>query len=249
MKVSWFRPESVGVWCGKRASELALVPVLFGRVLPAARYAEASGRAPFVAWLELQASRNPDRTCWELDDERLSFAEALAYVRRAARVLVESGVQPGDVVALVAGNSPRYLGLLLAVSYAGAAAALIHSELTGEPLRHALAAVRPRLSLVEAPCRDAVAGLAEAGPLLVFGTGELDERIARAPELEAPLGDAQGVFVYIYTSGTTGLPKPCRVRHERARAARDHLRPVSHSNFARVTSCIARCPCIIRVRY
>ena len=218
VKVSSFRPA---VWCAQRAAELARLPVLLGRVLPAARLAEASGGAPFVAWLEQQASRNPDRTCWELDDERLSFAEALAYVRRAASVLVDAGVEPGDVVALVAGNSPRYLGLLLAASYAGAAAALINPELRGEPLAHAVAAVKPRLSLVEAPCRDAVSRVPSAGPLLVFGSsdGELDARIALARELEASRADARSVFVYIYTSGTTGLPKPCRVRHERARAA------------------------------
>jgi fatty-acyl-CoA synthase len=216
VKVSSFRPV---VWCAKRAAELARLPVVLGRVLPAARFAEARGGAPFVAWLEQQAARYPDRTCWELDEERLSFAQALAYVRRAARVLVDAGVQPGDVVALVAGNSPRYLGLLVAVSYAGAAAALVNPELRGEPLAHAVSAVEPRLSLVEAPNQDALSAVPSAGPLLVFGPGALDEQIASARELETSRADARSVFVYIYTSGTTGLPKPCRVRHERARAA------------------------------
>ncbi|MEO6603460.1 MAG: AMP-binding protein [Polyangiaceae bacterium] len=216
MNVSLFRPV---VWCAQRASELARLPVLLGRVLPAARFAQASGGAPFVAWLEQQAAQNPDHLCWELDDERLSFAQALAYVRRAARVMVDAGVEPGDVVALVAGNSPRYLGLLIAVSYAGAAAALINPELRGAPLAHAIGAVRPRLSLVEALNEDALSQVPSAGPLLVFGAGELDEQIASARELEASRADARAVFVYIYTSGTTGLPKPCRVRHERARAA------------------------------
>lgn len=218
VKVSSFGPA---VWCVKRAAELARLPVLLGRVLPAARFAEASGGAPFVAWLEQQAARYPDRTCWELDDERLSFAQALAYVRRAASVLVAAGVEPGDVVALIAGNSPRYLGLVVAISYAGAAAALINPELRGEPLAHALAAVKPRLSLVEAPYAEAFCALPNPGPQLELGAAgsELDARIAQARELAASRADARGIFVYIYTSGTTGLPKPCRVRHERARAA------------------------------
>jgi fatty-acyl-CoA synthase len=209
------------VWCAQRTAELARLPVLLGRALPAARFAEAAGGAPFVAWLERQAARKPDQTCWELDDERFSFAEALAYVRRAASVLVDAGVRPRDVVALVAGNSPRYLGLLIAISYAGAAAALINPELRGAPLAHAVAAVSPRLSLVEASCELAMSTAPGAGPLLVFGTAEcdLEARIAQASELDAPRADARGVFVYVYTSGTTGLPKPCRVRHERARAA------------------------------
>ena len=196
------------------------MPVLLGRVLPAARHAAASGTAPFIAWLEQRAARTPHALCWELDDERLSFGEARSFVRRAARVLVDAGVQPGDVVALVAGNSPAYLGLLIAASYAGASAALINPELRGEPLAHALDSVRPKVSLVEPAARDAIEALPNgAGPLLVFRAGELDARIAEAPELDAPRADPNGVFVYIFTSGTTGLPKPCRVRHERARAA------------------------------
>jgi fatty-acyl-CoA synthase len=55
--------------------------------------------------------------------------------------------------------------------------------------------------------------------VLDFGPGELDTLAREASELAEPLADPAGDFVLIYTSGTTGLPKPCRVRHERARAA------------------------------
>ncbi|HYP76105.1 MAG TPA: AMP-binding protein [Polyangiaceae bacterium] len=209
-------------WFAQRRSELARVPVLAKRVLPAVRQAKASGTAPFVAWLEGHAERTPDALFCEQDQRRTSFAEARRRARRAARVLVDAGVRPGDVVALIGGNSPAYLELVFAVSYAGAAAALINPELRGEPLAHALRAVAPRLSLVESVVRRAWSeseASAFTSAVLDFGEGELDRLLERAVELERPRADAQGDFVYIFTSGTTGLPKPCRVSHERARSA------------------------------
>jgi fatty-acyl-CoA synthase len=209
-------------WFEQRRAELALIPVLARQVFPALRQARASGTAPFIAWLEKHAAETPDALCWEQDLERLSFGEARGGARRAARVLVDRGVLPGDVVALMGGNSPRYLQLLLAIGYAGAAAALINPELGGEPLRHALSLLKPRLSLVEQTCLAAVAELSSpalAGPVLDFDPGELDRLTAEAVELSEPRADPNGDFVFIFTSGTTGLPKPCRVRHERARSA------------------------------
>lgn len=190
--------------------------------MPAVRRAKASGTAPFIAWLELHAVRTPDALCVELDGERVTYAEALSRVRRAAHALVAAGLQTGDVVALIGGNSPSYLLLILAISYAGAAAALLNPELRGEPLAHALGAVQPRLTLLEASMGEALSGLEPSllgGRLLSYGPGELDALPDGSPELLEPRADPNGVFVFIFTSGTTGLPKPCRVRHERARSA------------------------------
>jgi fatty-acyl-CoA synthase len=191
-------------------------------VLPAVRRAQASGTAPFIAWLSAHAARTPEALFCEQGDERRSFAEAESRMRRAARVLVDAGVRPGDVVALIGGNSPAYLELILAISYAGAAAALINPELRAEPLAHALRAASPRLSLVERAVQRAWSELDASAPtsrVLVFGHGELDELAAHAAVLDEPRADARGDFVFIFTSGTTGLPKPCRVSHERARSA------------------------------
>ncbi|MEI9937663.1 MAG: AMP-binding protein [Pseudomonadota bacterium] len=209
-------------WFAQRNSELARIPVLIGRVLPAVRSAKASGTAPFIAWLEAHAARTPDALFCEQDDERVSFAQAEGRARRCARVLVDAGVRPGDVVALVGGNSPSYLLLILAISYAGAAAALINPELGAEPLAHALRAAAPRLSLVESAVLGAwpePESSTLTGRVLGFGLGELDRLAEHATELDQARADPASDFVLIFTSGTTGLPKPCRVGHERARSA------------------------------
>jgi fatty-acyl-CoA synthase len=209
-------------WFAQRYSELSRIPVLARRVLPAVRQAKASNTAPFIAWLEGHAARTPDALFCEQDEQRASFAEARGHARRYARVLVDAGVRPGDVVALIGGNSPTYLELIFAINYAGAAAALINPELRGEPLAHALAAVAPLISLVEGEVFQAWADSeigAATGRVLDFGHGQLDRLAEQAIELDAARADPRGDFVYVFTSGTTGLPKPCRVSHERARAA------------------------------
>ncbi|HEX3773306.1 MAG TPA: AMP-binding protein [Polyangiaceae bacterium] len=208
-------------WLKQRTAELARIPVLLRRVAPAIRSAKASGTAPWLAWLEAHALNNPEGLCCELDAERLSYGEAWSRVRAYAAVLVEQGVRPADIVALIAGNSPSYLVLVLAIAYAGGAAALIHPELQGEPLAHALSSVKPRLSLVEASERDGISALSAKarGATLTFARGELEALAEGAEPLATPRADPNGDFVFIFTSGTTGLPKPCRVRHARARSA------------------------------
>ncbi|MEP7050857.1 MAG: AMP-binding protein [Pseudomonadota bacterium] len=206
----------------QRRSELARLPVLVRCVLPAAHRAKASGTAPFIAWLEGHARSRPQGLFCELDDEQVTFSEARHRARQMASVLVAEGVRPGDVVALLGGNSPSYLLLILAVGYAGAAAALLNPELRGSPLAHALRSAAPRVSLVEHAHLAALSTLPEpalAGKVLDFGTGQLERLAESAPEIPKPLADPQADFVLIFTSGTTGLPKSCRVRHERARSA------------------------------
>jgi fatty-acyl-CoA synthase len=198
------------------------MPVLAGRVWPAVRRAKASATAPWLTWLEAHAVNNPNGLFCELDQEQVRYGEAWARVRVLSAVLVLRGVQRGDVVALIGGNSPSYLLLLLAISYAGAAAALVNPELAGEPLAHALAVVKPRLSLVEAAYRRGVSELSSpevAGAVLTFGRGDLEMAAELAEPLAEPRADPEADFVLIFTSGTTGLPKPCRVRHARARSA------------------------------
>lgn len=214
--------RSSSAWFAQRRSELGRVPLLVKRVLPAIRLAKASKTAPFIAWLEAHAARTPAALFCEQEEQRVSFGEAKSRARRLARVLVETGVHPGDVVALIGGNSPLYLELILAISHAGAAAALINPELRGEPLEHALRAIAPRLTLVESAVRRGWPETQAAwcgGRVLDFGEGELEKLGEQAAELDASRADPSGDFVYIFTSGTTGMPKPCRVSHERARSA------------------------------
>ena len=242
---------NVRVWLEQRASELARIPVLLQRVLPALRRAKATPTAPWLAWLEGHARRNPEGLFCELDEERVSFGEAWARVRVFAAVLVERGVRRGDVVALIAGNSPSYLLLVLAASYAGAAAALLNPELSGEPLTHALAAVKPRLSLIETAHQSRLAELsapALAGTVLSFGPGALEARAEHtAAVARAARGPGRRLRAHLHLRHDRAAEAMSRAPHARALGGHDlRQRGLRISRWRQAV--LRRCRCTIRAR-
>src|SRR5205807_6654797 len=139
------------------------------------------------------------------------------------------GFAPGDVVCLLMKNCPQYLAIWLGLSRIGATVALINTNLTGEPLAHALGIVAPRHVIVGAELSGALAAVRSrlaAGvgcsahgpgahdlPRLDLEVGALPGEPLRPAERAPPaLADRA---LYIYTSGTTGLPKAANVSHLR----------------------------------
>jgi fatty-acyl-CoA synthase len=165
------------------------------------------------------ARREPDALALEMGDEQMTWAELDERTSRVAHVLDGCGVRSGDVVVLMGENSPSFLATMLGISRVGATASLVNYHLEGAPLAHALRTSRARVAVVQARFAATVAELDDTGitTLITFDSGELDERIAKAPSRPFPRVrvDAASDFVYIFTSGTTGLPKPCRVTHAR----------------------------------
>lgn len=160
------------------------------------------------------ARSHPDETAFESRDETLTWAALADEAAAVARRLQADGVRPGDVVALLAPGSLRYIAAVFGASYAGATAALINSHAVGAPLRHALEASGARVCLVAAALADAAR---QAGARTVIVLEDIERRgMYRSTSLEPATVRADGDYVYIYTSGTTGLPKPCRVTHGRA---------------------------------
>lgn len=201
-------------------AELQLLPELLRGGVPLYLKTLLLGNPTLLSLVQRNAAAEPQGLALELAAERLSWRELDALTSRAAHVLAAAGVRPGDVVALLGHNSPRYLGLLLAITRVGATAALINYNLRGAPLAHALKVSRARIVLVEESLGSLLPDpLAGQVALPYGGPGcALDQRLAQAPQASfAPVRvDADSDFVYIYTSGTTGLPKPCRISHSRA---------------------------------
>lgn len=167
------------------------------------------------------AAEAPHELAFEMDDERLTWSDLDATTSRVAHVLSNAGVKPGDVVALIAENSPFYVAAVLGITRVGAIGALVNTNLRGRPLAHAVDVAKAQVALVS---HSLVGGLREVEKDLadLRTVVELDEDpyqgvIRGAPNAAyepAPV-NVEDDFVYIYTSGTTGLPKPCRMSHER----------------------------------
>ena len=207
-------------WWELVRAALGVAPSAVRQTLPWLVKAREGHDESLIRVVSENAKARPGGLALEMREDQLTWAELDALTSRIAHVLEGLGVRPGDVVALMGENSPMYLAITLGVSRLGATASLINHHLAGAPLAHAIASSRVRVALVQAKMAEAVRALTDTSlsHLVVYGEGDLEDRLARAPRRPFPRVevDAGSDFVYIFTSGTTGLPKPYKVTHARS---------------------------------
>jgi len=184
---------------------------------------DTAREVPAGTWVELfeaQVSRAPEATAVRCGDVTVSYGELNERANRLARALIGFGAGAERLVALMVPRSVDMVVTLLAVWKAGAGYLPIDP---GYPVE--------RLGFM----------FADAGPVLVVTTGELDSRLSGldldVPRLRlddrefgavlagcagsdltdmdrlAPLSGAHAAYV-IYTSGSTGRPKGVVVAHD-----------------------------------
>jgi len=76
--------------------------------------------------LDLFASQYPARPLVITDEKTWSYKDILSWSEKIAAGLIESGVKPGDHVALLMGNFPEFVAVKFAISRAGAVAVPIN---------------------------------------------------------------------------------------------------------------------------
>ena len=179
---------------------------------------QAVGQATLADLTRRWAKRRPHALALEVDGQQLSYAELAAASHGAAQCLRALGARPGDVVALVGKNSIGYVAALLGGAQSGITLALVHPELSGEPLRQALSSAGANAVLCETALAPA---LAEVGklPLATFDpSSRTPFPVASAASRFVPERRLRD-FALVYTSGTTGWPKACRLPHSRVLTA------------------------------
>jgi long-chain acyl-CoA synthetase len=156
----------------------------------------------------------------------LTYRELGEAIERAAGAFAALGVQTGDVVALFAENSPRWMITDQGLMRAGAADAVRGSSAPPEELRYILqdcgavalvvesAALFRKLDLAPEQLQRLRFVLVLEGPpaALEGGRASLDwdglvEVGATAPTPPLPVGGEARLATLLYTSGTTGQPK------------------------------------------
>ena len=156
-----------------------------------------------------------DRPATVLGDRPVRSWSSLAEVvaRRAGALRSAYGVRPGDRVAVVAGNCPEYLELLLAVWQAGAVAVPVNARLHAREAAALLQDAQVRVCFAGADLAGDLAPLLP-GPLPLLVLGEAEERATTAAEPVEPVPRSGSDDAWIfYTSGTTGRPKGARLSH------------------------------------
>lgn len=140
----------------------------------------------------------------------LTAADLRAAVTGFAGGLAARGIGPGDVVALMSGNSPAFAVVFHGTLWAGVALTTANPTYTATELRHQLNDSGARLLCVPAAlaalAAEAVQGTRVTETLLIDDAGLA--AFAGPPVLAQVAVDlAQDVCVLPYSSGTTALPK------------------------------------------
>jgi crotonobetaine/carnitine-CoA ligase len=193
------------------------------KLAPAEAFAPSQRTVPEM--LRRQAERHGDRPLFVCGSERWTYAEARAIAARHAGVLLAAGVAPGDRVAILCGNRPELLRLILGCAWAGAVSVPLNAAVRGFPLQHMLSNSGAKILAIEAELLPALDMIdlkalpltriwiigAPAGNDSIVGGGrpEVTTEPLPAPGGEAPAA-APGpgdLFTILYTSGTTGLSK------------------------------------------
>ena len=86
---------------------------------PGVPYQTDSGDTRVIDLLLDAAALYPKRTALDFMAQQTSYKELVLQVRRAATVLLDAGVEPGDRVALVMPNCPQHVVALFATSLVG----------------------------------------------------------------------------------------------------------------------------------
>ncbi|HXM83129.1 MAG TPA: AMP-binding protein [Burkholderiales bacterium] len=140
-------------------------------------------------------------------EERVTFSELAARLRRAAGALASYGVRPGDRVLLLMRDTPDFAAAWLGAVYAGSVAIALNNKISEADYRHILRDSGARLVIVEdvfaAVRPDLTAELAREGRL----AAAWQERCRNAKQASAFDALPEAPAFGLYTSGTTGQPK------------------------------------------
>lgn len=159
----------------------------------------------------------------------ITYADASDTAARMAAVLVASGVQPGDRVAVQAEKSPEMILLYLACVVAGAAILPLNTAYTLVELEYFLGDAVPALVVCRPDDEAAVASLTRrlglTVPLTLGADGQGSLMALTAVAEPAPTVDrsSDDLAAVLYTSGTTGRSKGAMLTHGNLRSNAETL--------------------------
>ncbi len=171
--------------------------------------AQTAPTLPVTELFREQVRLSPDRVALRHKNRQLTFAELNRETEARALQLIESGVSPGDIVAISMRRSIEAVVGILATLRAGAAYLPIDPSYPEARIRRILADSGATLILSSSTQRLGRLIAPDTVPTLDLDTAACD--LHSRPSLPTPgLGD---LAYMIYTSGSTGRPKGVRVDH------------------------------------
>lgn len=174
-------------------------------------------------WVRLNARRHPAREAFVSADGRVTFGEAEGRAARLARGLRSLGVETGDTVGVLAGNSVFNAEVFLGVAVSGGIYTAYNWRWAAAELAEGIAESRTAVIITEerfeSLLADALALLAaDRGTVAlprVVRQGDVDALRTGSPEVEDWAQPGDGLCL-IYTGGSTGKSKAVVLAHSAA---------------------------------
>jgi fatty-acyl-CoA synthase len=162
--------------------------------------------------LRRSARRTPARVAVDYGGRSWTYGELDDAVSRAASVLLDQGLAPGDRVGSYGHNSDAYLIGFLACARTGLVHVPVNQNLTGGDLAYIVGQSGSTLVLTDP---DLAAQLADDVRTLPLrdADGSLLEQLESVPPYDGPEPRAEDLVQLLYTSGTTALPKGAMMTH------------------------------------
>ena len=148
--------------------------------------------------------------------ETVTYGELDARANQGAHLIRSLGLKPGDGIAVLMDNSPRYLEVMWAAERTGVYCTCISSKLTAAEAEYIVRDGDCRLLIASHGVSALVAALKPLIPgvptLMVDGAVEGFERYEAARDAQPTtlIADPQPGGIMLYSSGTTGVPKGVR---------------------------------------
>ena len=185
-------------------------------------------------------ARNPAACAIVDGDRRLTYADWLERVRRAAAGLDALGLGPGEHLVTVLRNRLEAATLHWACQFAGVVITPVNWRATPDELGYVLGDADARAIVHEPASAEAAAAAAPAGGIPRIAVDEAGDAThafedvfeATGPPLPSPApprATVEDVSVMLYTSGTTGRGKGVPRRHRAEQAAA--LAHIAHHQY------------------
>jgi acyl-CoA synthetase (AMP-forming)/AMP-acid ligase II len=150
----------------------------------------------------------------------ISYADLNVRVNRLAHGLLSLGVRKGDGIAVSVGNRIEHLESIFAIAKIGALAIPLDVKWKALELASVVAALEPRLIILQEDCLGEFAKAAEIKDLSFVEpvrlssdrsySGLINGKSRDEPDTQV---DEDDPFAVLLTSGTTGFPKGCLATH------------------------------------
>jgi fatty-acyl-CoA synthase len=172
-----------------------------------------------TAFLRRSARVYAERLAVVDGESRWTYAELWERARRLAGVLAETGLAPGDRVAVLGMNSELLLTAHYGVPLAGGVLVALNVRLSEAELAAILDHSGAELLLCDAELvalAEAARQAAGGSSIRVLDEEAVEKRLSEAEPLEVRTRDELGLLALNYTSGTTGRPKGVMYHHRGA---------------------------------